>query len=57
MGMSLEPGIQEKVIGNIEGDALDSLIAAFTTSLIVPRLDGILGHMPDICYLEGYTFL
>jgi len=56
-GLSLNSDIKAKILKNSEGDALDSLIAAFTTSLVVPRLDDIMSDIPDICFLEGYTFL
>jgi hypothetical protein len=57
MGMSLNLDTKNRIIKNDDGDALDSLIAAFTTSLVVPRLDRILSEIPDVCFLEGYTFL
>lgn len=57
MGVSVDSDIKEVVLKNSEGDALDSLIAAFTTSLVVPRLDNIMSDIPDKCFLEGYTFL
>lgn len=56
-GVSLNSDIKKEILENTEGDALDSLIAAFTTSLVVPRLDHIMSDIPDICFLEGYTFL
>jgi hypothetical protein len=57
LGMSLDLDTKNRIIKNDDGDALDSLIAAFTTSLVVPRLDRILSEIPEVCFLEGYTFL
>lgn len=57
MGVSIDPDTKCMILENSEGDALDSLIAAFTTSLVVPRLDHIMSGIPDVCFLEGYTFL
>ncbi|WP_407354929.1 hypothetical protein [Methanolobus sp. WCC5] len=55
-GVSVPEHIQERIINNRDGDALDSFIAAYATFRSIATLDDIIGRLPDIYLREGYTF-
>ncbi|QLC50887.1 DUF429 domain-containing protein [Methanolobus zinderi] len=55
-GITMEARIRELIIGNTDGDALDSMIAAFATSRAIPGLENTLKTIRSIYLLEGYTF-
>lgn len=55
-GIDVPDAIKDKIINNKDGDALDSLVAAYATFRSVRKLDDIIGKLPDIYLREGYTF-
>jgi hypothetical protein len=55
-GISISPHIKDTAISNTDGDALDSIIAAFISSRAVRRLDILRESLPQIYLTEGYTF-
>ncbi|TGC11056.1 hypothetical protein [Methanolobus halotolerans] len=55
-GIVTTPAIRDLAVNDHEGDALDSMIAAFAASKAVPGLEMTLNKLPDIYRLEGYTF-
>lgn len=55
-GITMESRIRKLIIGNTDGDALDSTIAAFAASRAIPGLEDTLKTIRPIYYLEGYTF-
>lgn len=55
-GITVTSDIKDLIIGNADGDALDSMLAAFAASKAVPEVKKIMGSLPHIYLLEGYTF-
>lgn len=55
-GIRLSPDVRDSILKNTDGDALDSLIAAFATSKAAARLDVLRESLPQIYLTEGYTF-
>ncbi|WP_394698173.1 hypothetical protein [uncultured Methanolobus sp.] len=55
-GISIPEALRETIIKNKDGDALDSLIAAYATFRSARKLDDVIGNLPDIYLREGYTF-
>lgn len=55
-GITLSSSIREAALKNTDGDALDSIIAAFATSKAVMKLDLLRESLPQIYLTEGYTF-
>ncbi|MCQ6962557.1 DUF429 domain-containing protein [Methanolobus chelungpuianus] len=55
-GITLSPLIREAAHKNADGDALDSIIAAFAVSRAVKQLDLLRESLPQIYLTEGYTF-
>jgi hypothetical protein len=52
----MSTGIRDKALQNADGDALDSIIAAYS----VFRAKNVLGHQNTLCELyisEGFTFM
>nr|WP_319508702.1 hypothetical protein [uncultured Methanolobus sp.] len=55
-GITIREALRETIINNKDGDALDSLIAAYATFRSVRKLDDVIGNLHDIYLREGYTF-
>lgn len=55
-GIQIFPEVSDHILKNNDGDALDSLIAAFATSKAASRLDFLQESLPGIYLTEGYTF-
>lgn len=55
-GITLSSCIREAALKNTDGDALDSIIAAFATSKAVMQLHLLRESLPQIYLTEGYTF-
>ncbi len=55
-GISIPSHIRDTALENTDGDALDSVIAAFAGSKAVTRLDTLRESLPQIYLTEGYTF-
>lgn len=55
-GISISSHVKNAALGNTDGDALDSVIAAFASSKAVTRLDTLRESLPQIYLAEGYTF-
>jgi hypothetical protein len=55
-GISIPSQIKDTVLANTDGDALDSVIAAFASSKAVRGMDTLRDSLPHIYLIEGYTF-
>ncbi|MDW7733020.1 MAG: hypothetical protein SCH66_11405 [Methanolobus sp.] len=55
-GILIKSSIKDSVIGNTDGDALDSILAAFAVSKAIPQLEETLSSLQPIYLLEGHTF-
>lgn len=55
-GIRISSQVCNSVLENTDGDALDSLIAAFATSKAVSQADVLRESLPQIYMTEGYTF-
>ncbi|WP_406656305.1 hypothetical protein V7O62_10645 [Methanolobus sp. ZRKC2] len=56
LGISVTTEVKNSMLNNEDGDALDSMLAAFAASKAIPRLKGITNSLPPIYFQEGYTF-
>jgi hypothetical protein len=55
-GISIPSHIKDTALANTDGDALDSVIAAFASSKAVRGMDTLRDSLPHIYLTEGYTF-
>ncbi|SFM45895.1 hypothetical protein [Methanolobus profundi] len=55
-GLVIPSSLQEKAIQDTEGDALDSIIAVYSTFRSLPRLEMGPDSFPENYMVEGYTF-
>jgi hypothetical protein len=52
-----DAGLQEKIVANTGGDALDSVIAALTTFQAVQNMDALIPKDDGYWKIEGYVYV
>ncbi|WMW21963.1 hypothetical protein RE476_11405 [Methanolobus mangrovi] len=55
-GLVIPESLQERIVEDTEGDALDSILATYSTFRSLSRLDGISKSLKGNYMVEGYTF-